>query len=165
MGNVLKPQSIKQRLVDPVANLLRQGITPEKIAAAIAAGVVLGLFPVLGTTTILCALAAAWLGLNLPLIQLVNAVVYPFQILLLIPMLEWGQSLFGQPRLPLTLEKLTAMVRASAWQTITALGGATLRAIAVWILASCVVAPAIYFILVPALRFAGKARSAEGAKA
>jgi uncharacterized protein (DUF2062 family) len=59
-----------RRLVRPILELLRQGVTPGKIALSLALGVVLGVFPVLGSTTALCTLAAITLRLNLPAIQL-----------------------------------------------------------------------------------------------
>lgn len=153
--------SIRARLVSPALNLLRQGVTPEKIAAAAALGFMLGIFPVLGSTTLLCALAAAVLGLNLPLIQLVNGAVYPLQLILLIPMLQWGQKLFGAPPLPLTLPQVFGMIRTSTWTAIATLGAATARAIAVWLLTACVAVPAIYLALVPLLRALGRARKRE----
>ena len=61
-----------RRVVAPIVALLTQGITPEKIALSLAFGIVLGIFPVLGSTTVLCAAAALVFGLNLPAIQLVN---------------------------------------------------------------------------------------------
>ena len=60
----------------PIVDLLRQGITPEKIALSIALGAVLGIFPVLGSTTLLCAAAAFILRLNMPAIQVVNFLIY-----------------------------------------------------------------------------------------
>lgn len=145
-------QIVHRKLVTPTLDLLRQGVTPEKIAAAVALGAILGVFPVLGSTTLLCALAAAGLGLNLPLIQLVNCVVYPLQLIFLIPMLQLGQRLFGAPVLPLTLDRVLSMIRASIWNTIATLGAATGRAIVVWLLVSCLVAPAIYLAALPLLR-------------
>lgn len=66
-----------RRVLDPILALLRQGVTPEKIAISIVLGVILGVFPVLGATTLLCAGAAILFRLNLPAIQLVNYVMYP----------------------------------------------------------------------------------------
>ncbi|HUB58966.1 MAG TPA: DUF2062 domain-containing protein, partial [Candidatus Micrarchaeia archaeon] len=54
-----------RRMARPILQLLRQGVTPEKLALSIALGAALGVFPVLGTTTALCALAALLLRLNL----------------------------------------------------------------------------------------------------
>lgn len=151
---------LRRRVVTPVLDLLRQGVTPEKIAAAIAIGCVLGIFPVIGSTTLLCALASVGLGLNLPLIQLVNCVIYPLQLILLIPLLEWGQRLFGAPPLPITLPLIFEMIRTSVWQTVATLGTATARAIVVWALVSLVAAPVIYLALVLLLRLAARGRLA-----
>ena len=139
-------------MIKRLLDLLRQGVTPEKIATAIAAGAILGVFPVLGSTTLLCTGAAALLGLNLPLIQVVNAIVYPLQLILLIPMLQLGQRLFGQPPLPITMAKVAHMIETSIWNTITTLGAATARAIVVWLLASWAIALLLYFGSVIPLR-------------
>jgi uncharacterized protein (DUF2062 family) len=152
-------QVIRRRLVTPVLDLLRQGVTPEKVAAAIAIGAILGIFPVLGSTMLLCTLASVVLGLNLPLIQLVNCMVYPLQLILLIPILQWGQRLFGVAPLPLTLPSVFAMIKASVWHTIVTLSGATARGIVVWVLISAVAAPAIYAACVTALRVASRVRA------
>jgi hypothetical protein len=85
---------LQRRLVQPLLQLLRLGVTPEKIALSLAVGVVLGTFPVLGSTTILCTLAVFALGLNFASIQIVNYLVYPLQLALLVPLLRAGQILF-----------------------------------------------------------------------
>ena len=68
---------LRRRIVIPILDLLRQGIIPEKIALSIALGITLGVTPVLGSTTILCLLAAVLFRLNLPAIQLVSWVSVP----------------------------------------------------------------------------------------
>jgi len=154
----LRHTFIGRRIVLPLLELLRQGVTPEKVAAAIAIGAILGVFPVLGSTTILCATAAAVFRLNLPLIQIVNTVVYPLQLILLIPMLQLGQRLFGQPPLPITLPRVFDMIRASVWNTIATLGAATGRAVIVWLCLSWIAALAIYFAAVTPLRILKRRR-------
>ena len=95
----MKNSFFHRKLVLPVINLLRQGITPEKIALSLAIGICLGVFPLLGSTTILCTLAAILFRLNLPAIQLVNYFVYPLQLALLIPFIRLGEALLGaQPQ-------------------------------------------------------------------
>ena len=44
----------RRRVLEVTLAQLRQGITPQKIALTIALGFILGLFPILGTTTALC---------------------------------------------------------------------------------------------------------------
>src|SRR5438046_264647 len=99
----MKQSFFYRKVILPIIDLMRQGITPEKIALSLAFGIGLGVFPVLGSTTILCALAAIVFRLNLPSIQLVNYFVYPLQLGLLIPFLRFGEILFRSPHVSLSL--------------------------------------------------------------
>ncbi len=142
----------RRRMVDPIVRLLKQGVTPEKIALSIALGVTLGVFPVIGSTTLLCAAAALALRLNLPAIQLVNFFVYPVQLALLIPFLQAGSYLFGGSAVTLTLSQIFHLLGEDFWRGVGLLWGATLRAIFLWTLACPLVAAALYFSLAPTLR-------------
>src|SRR5436853_6256729 len=105
-----------RKLVLPIIDLLRQGITPEKIALSLAFGIGLGVFPMLGSTTILCGLAAVIFRLNLPSIQLVNYFVYPLQLALLIPFFRFGEAIFRSPHVALSLPVIFSAIKANAWQ-------------------------------------------------
>ena len=133
-----------RRVIRPVLELLRQGSTPEKIALSIAVGLVLGVFPSLGWTTLLCLLAAVIFRLNLPAIQLVNYFAYPLQLALLIPFIRAGEFLFHSVRLSLSLTQILAMIKADVWHSIKVLWIATVHAIAAWAL----IAPLAIYILV-----------------
>jgi uncharacterized protein (DUF2062 family) len=125
---------LQRRLVQPLLQLLRMGITPEKIALSLAFGLVLGTFPVLGSTTILCTLAVFLFGLNFPAIQIVNYFVYPVQLALLVPLLRAGRILFRAAPLPFKLADILAMIRVSPGSAIRVLWIATLHAIVAWLI-------------------------------
>jgi len=141
------------KLVRLILELLSQGITPHKIALTIALGVVLGVTPVLGSTTILCAAAAVVFGINLPLIQVVNYVVYPLQLLLLIPFIQAGQWLFRQPPLPFSFAQLTALLRLRFWQTLAMLWEYTLHGLIAWLILGGMAALIIYIVSRPILGY------------
>jgi len=141
-----------RRMVLPLLDLLRQGITPEKIALSIALGVVLGIFPVLGSTTILCAMAAFLLRLNLPAIQLVNYLIYPVQLILFLPLLQAGSRITGSARVTLSLSAIFTMMKSNLWGLIKMLWTASLGAMLIWLVISPVAIAAIYFTLAPVLR-------------
>ena len=147
MGDVLK-----ERLLQPVVDLLRQGVTPEKIALSIALGVTLGVFPALGWTTILCAIAAFALRLNLPAIQLVNYLMYPAQLALLLPFFRLGEKLFHAPRLPLSIPQILAMSKADLQGTVKLLWATTWHAMVIWAGLAPFAVALVYFVLVPVLR-------------
>ena len=148
----VKEGFLQRRLIRPVIELLRQGVTPEKIALSIVFGITLGVFPVLGLTTALCAIAALAFRLNLPAIQIVNYFVYPLQIALLIPFFRLGEKLFGAQHLPLSVPQIYAMIHTSMTGAIRALWTTTWHAIVVWSLLAPVAAIILYFILTPVLR-------------
>lgn len=139
---------IGRKLVEPFLDLLRQGITPEKVALTVALGLALGVTPVIGSTTLLCTLAAVVLRLNLPAIQLVNGLVYPLQLVLIIPFLRAGAWLFGDHSLPaMTVSRLFALIRSDAWRAIATLWSATLHALVAWMAIAATVAAVLYFVL------------------
>ena len=144
---------LRRRLVQPILDLLRQGVTPEKIALSIALGIALGLFPVLGTTTILCALAALVLRLNLPAIQIVNYFVYPLQIVLLLPFYRAGQWLFGAPHAQLSLAQIRALAGAGMEAAISTLWVTIWHGAVVWCLLAPVFVAGAYVLLVPLFRW------------
>jgi len=137
---------------DPIITLLKQGITPQKIAMGLAFGIVIGIFPVVGSTTILCTLAAIIFRLNLPAVQLVNWLVYPLQLLLLIPFFPFGDFIFGVEPLPFSAQELVAMFRADFWGSILSLWDTTMHAMVAWFLVGPPIILGLYFICAPLLR-------------
>src|SRR5260370_419065 len=121
-----------RRILLPIMDLLRQGITPEKIALSVALGAVLGIFPVLGSTTILCAAAAFVFRLNLPAIQLVNFLIYPLQLILFLPFLRAGSRITGAAPVTLSMKEVFGMIKSDPWSLIKILWTASLGAMVIW---------------------------------
>ena len=142
----------RRRITRPVVELLRQGVTPEKMALSLALGLALGVFPVLGTTTALCALVAFVWRLNLPAIQFVNYFVYPLQIALILPFFRAGEKLFGAPHLPLSVPQIVATVHVSFWGATRFFWTTIWHAAAAWCLVAPVFVVLAYGILVVLLR-------------
>ncbi len=142
----------RRKFVDPILKLLMQGISPEKIAQCMAIGVVISIFPVIGATTLLCAIAAIVLRLNLPAMQIVNYLAYPLQIALLIPFFHFGAILFGMEPLPLSAQDLMTLFKNDFWGAIHQLWGTTLRAVVAWGLICIPAAAVLYYIFRPAVR-------------
>jgi uncharacterized protein (DUF2062 family) len=150
----VKEGFFKRRLVRPILELLRQGVTPEKIALSVALGAALGMFPALGCSTTLCAIAAILLRLNLPAIQLVNYFVYPAQMALLVPFFRWGEKLFRAPHFPISVPQMFGLFHAGAWSAIKLLWTTIWHAVVVWGMMAPVFVGLLYAILIPLLRSA-----------
>jgi uncharacterized protein (DUF2062 family) len=127
-------QFLRTRLLDPIVALLTQGITPQKIALSITIGAIIGVFPVLGTTTVLCTLAAAVLRLNLVAVHTIHYAMTPVQILLIIPFVRVGEWLTGAKQQPLSISESMALIKQGALQAAVVLWDATVHAMLGWLL-------------------------------
>ncbi len=78
--------------------LLGGGEPLPKTAWTVALGFAIGMFPLMGVTTIACALLAGGLRLRQAAIQLGNYAALPLQIILLIPLLRLGERIAGAER-------------------------------------------------------------------
>jgi uncharacterized protein (DUF2062 family) len=144
---------LQSKIVLPIIGLLKQGVSPEKIALALAFGIVLGIFPVIGATTVLCLLASLLFRLNPAGIQIVNWLVYPLQILLLIPFYQFGDWLFGASvPLSLSAQELVALFQTDFQAALKLLGDKTLQALAAWLLVFPPVLAVLYWTFKPLIK-------------
>jgi len=121
-------KQIKKVLYDA----LRQGLTPHKLSATCAAGVVLGIFPVFGTTTLICFGIAIAFRLNIPVIQLVNYLVAPIQLLLIVPFIKAGTILFHLNPFAYDTDQLVALFKNDFFFLLKEIGLALLVGIGMW---------------------------------
>src|SRR5690242_6486062 len=135
----------QRRIVAPLLQLLRQGVTPEKLALSVALGAIVSVIPVLGVSTVLCAVLAIWLRLNMPAIQLMNYLLTPAQLLLIIPFLRLGERLTGAPRYPVTLESGLALLSHGVLNAVRILWDAIVHATFGWLVLAPVAAALLYF--------------------
>jgi uncharacterized protein (DUF2062 family) len=140
---------IHRRLVQPMLDLLMQGVTPRKLALSIALGAAFGIFPALGWTTALCALIALIWRLNLPAIQIMNYFMYPVQIALLLPFFRLGEKLFRAPHLPISIPQIYTMAHADLWSAVKFLWSTTWHAMVVWLLVAPFLTALVFVILSP----------------
>jgi uncharacterized protein (DUF2062 family) len=143
---------LQQRVWGPLMALLRQGVTPARLALSLALGIGIGLIPVLGVSTALCAMVALGLGLNLPAIQLVNYLLTPLQLLLIIPQLRLGEWLVGAPPFPVTLESGLALLSHGVVDAVRVLSTAIFHATLGWLAAAPPLTVLLYLVLASAFR-------------
>jgi uncharacterized protein (DUF2062 family) len=107
---VLLPESIREflrcRILRPLLRLLRGGITPRRLAWSLALGIVIGINPSVGLTTLIVILLAWTLGLNQVASQIGVHAAAPLHLLLFVPFIELGVHLFHTRRLPMNRHQL-----------------------------------------------------------
>ena len=107
---MLLPESIREfircKIFRPLLRQLRGGVTPRRLAWSLALGIVIGINPSVGITTVLVLMAAWTFGLNQVASQIGAHAVTPLHLLLFIPFIELGVHLFHTRRLPLNRKQI-----------------------------------------------------------
>ncbi|EQA35867.1 PF09835 family protein [Leptospira inadai serovar Lyme str. 10] len=144
-----KATSFVQKTKDAIIKELKTGTTPEKIALSLALGAGIGVFPLIGTTMALCALLGFLLRLNPVSVQIANYLMYPFQVLFLIPFLELGARISGKE---LDLGWAYRFVDGDASQLWEGLSNSAIYAVVGWGSIVPLLAIISYFILLPIVK-------------
>ena len=154
----------RQRMLEAILAQLRQGITPRKIALTIALGVVLGLFPVLGTTTVLCLLTGVLLKLNQPAIQAASWLVWPLQVPGIYFFIRVGEWLTRVQPTAFSVRALLSAFNDSPLRFVQQFGLLGLRGVLAWALIAPPLALLVYLLTLPGLNRLLLARQAAAAE-
>ncbi len=131
--------------------LLRMGADPDKLAWSLALGVVVGVNPLLGSTTVLALGLASAFRLNIVASQVGNHAMYPVEILLFPVFIKLGDVLFGTKKLPLEGGALWHAAKYHPWDTTRLRGSWEWHALGVWAMFAAVAMPAIALGIEPLL--------------
>ena len=142
----------RERVVGLIGSQLTQGVTPQKIALTIALGINLAMFPILGSTTLLCAAVAFWLKLNQPIIQLVSWLAYPLQFAMLLPFIRIGEWITRAPQVTFSIPQMLQKFQDAPGNFLREFGMTGVHGIIAWLLIAPVLAALIYFALLPPLK-------------
>jgi uncharacterized protein (DUF2062 family) len=97
---------LRRRVLRPLLCLLRGGVTPRRLAWSLALGLVIGINPSVGLTSVIVILIAWSFGLSQVASQIGVHAVAPIHLLLFIPFIELGVHLFHTGQLPMDRRQL-----------------------------------------------------------
>jgi uncharacterized protein (DUF2062 family) len=129
------------RVVAPVVHLLQMGATPERLAWSLAVGAVIGLNPIVGSTTLVCLLIAFIFRLNLIASQITNHLCFPLQLALVVLYLRAGEVLFHTGPPPIPAGAMLHHMRRHPWPTLHMMWTWEWHALVVWLVAAAVLTP------------------------
>lgn len=126
--------------------VLRQGRSPDRVALALAAGAVIGIFPAPGLTVAICVVLGVVLRLNHVALQAANYAVYPLHLALLIPFYHVAAARFGYEIPVESATQVVALVTEQPFGAVQVLWGVTWRAAILWAIAAV---PAVAVLYLP----------------
>jgi uncharacterized protein (DUF2062 family) len=150
--NPFSPAKLWRDSIALIIGQLTQGVTPQKIALSVALGLSLGFFPIIGTTTMLCAIAALRFRLNQPIIQLVNWLVYPLQLALILVFIRIGEWITHAPHVSLSIPYLFQKFHEAPANFFQEFGMSALRGVIAWLFIAPVLTAVTYAVVLPSLK-------------
>ncbi|MEI8046974.1 MAG: DUF2062 domain-containing protein [Bacteroidota bacterium] len=138
--------SIINKFLIPFRLVPAEGLSPEKLAFSVTIGIICGIFPVFGTTTMLSLLLTGLFRQNLLVVQSVQWTMALFQIILIIPFMQFGAFLLNQQQLHINIEQVKLAFHPGMIAGIKTIGIFHLYGILTWSLLLFPLAAASYFI-------------------
>ena len=141
---------------DKTTALLKQGLTPKELSQSLIVSGLISTIPILGVSTFLITTVSLKRKLNLPVMISLSYLMWPIQILLIIPFIRIGEFIFSVPRNHHTVEEIISSFQNSFFQTLSRLSFELLCGLGGWLLTAVPVAVGVYWVSLLFLRKAGK---------
>ena len=137
----------QRRIITPIRALLLQGITPDKIAFTLAVSTACSLLPFLGFTSLLNLGVGLWLRLNQPLMQLLNQLLGPVQLLLILVYVRVGEKIWHAAPMPISVSLIVQSFRADPGAFLQRFGWTGIHAATAWALSVPLIIAVLYYPL------------------
>jgi uncharacterized protein (DUF2062 family) len=154
-----KKESFVKRFGTMVMGFLKQGTSPKKLALTISIGIIMGIIPLVGVNAAICAVIALIFGLNLPLIQIVNLMFFPIQIVLIVPFFKLSTLFFKTSVVPVSWSGFVTSFKTDWLVALKQVAIADAMAITAWLVLAVPLFVFLY-VVIHRILLAVKARKA-----
>lgn len=145
-------KSFQNKILIPFRLVPKEGLTSEKLAFSITIGILSGLFPVFGATTLLSLFLTMLFRQNLLVVQSVQWLMALFQLMLIIPFMNFGAFLLNQPDLNINIEQIKLAFQPGMFSGIKTIGIFHLYAVFTWTMLAIPVGSILYFAFLSVFR-------------
>jgi uncharacterized protein (DUF2062 family) len=140
------------KVLIPFRLVPKDGLSPEKLAFSITIGLMAGLFPVFGATTLLSLLLTLIFRQNLMVVQSVQWIMGVFQIVLIIPFMRLGVWLLNQPEIQINIDQIKLAFQPGMLEGVKTMGIFHLYGIVGWIVMALPFGSLLYFMFLKFFR-------------
>ena len=132
---------VRCRIVRPMLRVVKNGVTPKRLAWSLAIALVVGVNPLLGSTTVAMVLLAWSFNLNHYATQIGIHLVAPLQWLLFLPFVHAGILIFRSHALPMSKRDILHLSHRHPVQLIHLLWQWEWHALVIWAVFAAAAAP------------------------
>jgi uncharacterized protein (DUF2062 family) len=126
-------EQISLRVLIPISNIRKQKFSSETLALSVSIGIIGGSFPVFGFATYVCLLLTLVFKQNIIIVQVANWLVYPLQIILLIPLMKLGNAIITGGDLQISMHQIVVAFQSGLLNGIREIGIISLYGVIAWV--------------------------------
>jgi uncharacterized protein (DUF2062 family) len=149
------------KVKDKTIALMRQGLTPNELSQSIIVSGLISTIPILGVSTFMITTISLKSKLNLPVMIALSYLMWPIQILMIIPFIRVGEFIFSVPRNHHTVDEIISSFQSSFFQTLSHLSFELLCGLGGWLLTAVPFAVVIYIVSIYVLKIALKEKQLQ----
>lgn len=148
-------------LLSKITALFKQGLTARELAESIVAAGIISIIPILGISTFMITTLSLKRKLNLPIMLSLSYLMWPLQILLILPFIKLGEFIFSVHAPNHTVEEIIHSFQTGFFNTISHLSFELLCGLGAWFLIAVPVAVGIYLLMLLVLKVAFRRTNVE----
>jgi hypothetical protein len=132
------------KVKDKTTALLKQGLTPKELIQSVIVSGLISIIPILGVSTFMITTISLKSKLNFPLMIALSYLMWPVQILMIIPFIRIGEFIFSVSPNHYTVEEFVSSFQNSFFQTLSRLSFELLCGLGGWLLTAVPISVGIY---------------------
>ena len=141
--------------------LFKQGLTPIELTQSIIVSGLISTIPILGVSTFLLTALSLKRKLNLPIMIAQSYIMWPIQVVMIIPFINIGEFIFSVPKTNHSAQEIIASFQNSFFATLSHLSFELLCGFGGWLLTAVPFSVRVYLVSIFILKLLLKAKNEE----
>ena len=138
--------------------LFKQGLTPVELTQSIIVSGLISTIPILGVSTFLLTALSLKRKLNLPIMIAQSYLMWPIQVVMIIPFINIGEFIFSVPKTNHSAQEIIASFQNSFFATLSHLSFELLCGFGGWLLTAVPFSAGLYLVSIFILKLFLKAK-------
>lgn len=141
--------------------LFKQGLTPIELTQSIIVSGLISTIPILGVSTFLLTALSLKRKLNLPIMIAQSYIMWPIQVIMIIPFIKIGEFIFSVPKTNHSAQEIIASFQNSFFATLSHLSFELLCGFGGWLLTAVPISLGLYLLIMYTLKLFLKEKHKE----
>jgi uncharacterized protein (DUF2062 family) len=141
-----------------ITALFKQGLTPIELTQSIIVSGLISTIPILGVSTFLLTALSLKRKLNLPIMIAQSYLLWPIQVIMIIPFINIGEFIFSVPKTNHSAQEISASFQNSFFATLSHLSFDLLCGFGGWLLTAVPFSVGVYLLIVYILKTIDKVK-------